>query len=45
MDAEALLHAWRIVLVGGQDVMFLVEVSLVFRVKPTNTKILHTYTF
>lgn len=48
MDAETLLHGWRIVLVGGQGVMFIVEVSLVFGMKPANTKASHnvnTYTF
>lgn len=48
MDAETLLHGWRIVLVGGQGITFIVEVSLVFGMKPANTKASHsvnTYTF
>lgn len=42
MDAETLLRGWWIVLVGGPDIMILIGVSLVFRMKPANIEALNS---
>lgn len=42
IDAVTLSQGRRIVLIRGQDVMLSVEVSVVFSMKPANTKASHS---